>query len=349
MTYNIDIDSYIGYPISKGYVRGKLAGCEGKPCTVRINSYGGDVQTALDIRQQFLDHGQVTAYIFGMTASAATILAMGAKRICMSRYALMLVHQCSGWLDSWGSYNADELAAYIKDLSDRKADLETVDAVIASLYALRSGKTAREMAGVMSEARWLTADECKALGLVDEIVEEGAPAKVTASMREHFTACGIPLPADNAGEKKKEEEDDTDDERLSRTFSRVLRSLLGLKPKTENDQNSEKMMDNKTNTTKTCEKLAAIPGLEGVTAGSDGTVTLTAAQAAAVGDRLTALEAAEATLKAEKAALEEQVDNLKNGDGDDTVDVEGEDGKGGKPVDHAANARAYLDKVDGLI
>lgn len=345
MTYNIDIDSYIGYPISKGYVRGKLAECKGKPCAVRINSYGGDVQTALDIRQQFLDHGQVTAYIFGMTASAATILAMGAKRICMSRYALMLVHQCSGWLDSWGSYNADELATYIKDLSDRKADLETIDAVIASLYALRSGKTAQEMAGVMSEAKWLTADECKELGLVDEIVEEGAPTEVTASLREHFTACGIPLPtaaaggtADHAGEE--------DDERLSRAFSRVLRSVLGLKPKTDNDQNSKKMMDNKTNTTKTYEKLAAIPGLEGVTAGSDGTVSLTAAQAAAVEDRLAALETAEETLKTEKAALEEQVNNLKNGDGDDTVDVEGEDGK---PVNHAANARAYLDKVDGLI
>ena len=91
-TYHIDIDSYIGYPISKGYIKSKLQPMKGKPCNVRVNSYGGDVQTALDIRQQFIDHGQVTAYIIGMTASAATILAMGARKVVMSRYALMLVH-----------------------------------------------------------------------------------------------------------------------------------------------------------------------------------------------------------------------------------------------------------------
>ena len=84
-TYHIDIDSYIGYPISKGYVKNKLQPMKGKPCTVRINSYGGDVQTALDIRQQFIDHGQVTAYIIGMTASAATILAMGARKVAWRR------------------------------------------------------------------------------------------------------------------------------------------------------------------------------------------------------------------------------------------------------------------------
>ena len=46
MNYHIDIDSYIGYPISKQYIREKLAKQSGKNVNVRINSYGGDVQTA---------------------------------------------------------------------------------------------------------------------------------------------------------------------------------------------------------------------------------------------------------------------------------------------------------------
>lgn len=197
--YNIDIDSYIGYPISKGYVRGKLQGLKGQPVAVRINSYGGDVQTALDIRQQFIDHGQVTAYIFGMTASAATILATGAEKIVMSRYALMLVHPCSQWVDTWGQLNADELSAEIERLKGTAADMKNIDHVIAAIYAARSGKSEKQMADTMQAARWLNADECLELGLVDELLEpeeeeSSATATLTATEREHFSACGLPLP-----------------------------------------------------------------------------------------------------------------------------------------------------------
>ena len=77
MRYDINIDSYIGYPISRQWVQAQLAQKGDKPVTVRINSYGGDTNTALDIRQQFIDHGNVTVHFVGMSASAATILAMG--------------------------------------------------------------------------------------------------------------------------------------------------------------------------------------------------------------------------------------------------------------------------------
>ena len=135
MNYHIDIDSYIGYPISKQYIREKLGKLSGKSVNVRINSYGGDVQTALDIRQQFLDHGKVTAYIFGMTASAATILAMGAQKICMSRYALLLLHQCSTEVFTWQQMNADQLSEYARQLNDRTADLSKIDDVMANIFA----------------------------------------------------------------------------------------------------------------------------------------------------------------------------------------------------------------------
>jgi len=195
-TYSFDIDSYIGYPISKQWVAAQLKKTEGKPCSVRVNSYGGDVQTALDIRQQFIDHGDVTVYIYGMTASAATILAMGAKEICMSRYALMLVHSCSQFVDLFDSMNAEELEAAIAKLLKTKGDLEQVDSVIAALYAARTKKKPSEMATViMREGRWLTAEECLALGLCDRLVEDGDPEEVTDRVRHQLAACGLPLPA----------------------------------------------------------------------------------------------------------------------------------------------------------
>mgnify|MGYP004656470089 CR=1 FL=1 len=199
-TYHIDIDSYIGYPISKGYVKSKLQPMKGKPCAVRINSYGGDVQTALDIRQQFIDHGQVTAYIIGMTASAATILAMGARKVVMSRYALMLVHPCSAGVSAWGYYNKEELAKAIEGLRKTQADLKTLDRVVASIYAAKVGDSnVGKMEALMHEARWIGAEEALRLGLIDEIdpdEQQPDPAKepMTDAQREHIVACGLPVP-----------------------------------------------------------------------------------------------------------------------------------------------------------
>ena len=196
-TYDIEIDSYIGYPISKKYIREELARCGNRPVTVRINSYGGDVCTALDIRQQFLDHGDVTCYVFGMTASAATILATGAKKLYMGRHAFMLLHQCSMLVDKWDWLNADELESTIEELKKTCTDLHKLDMCAASLYAKRAGCNPEKMHEVMVDAQWLNADECLALGLVDAIdEEEDEPVMMTAAVQRRFAACGLPaLPA----------------------------------------------------------------------------------------------------------------------------------------------------------
>lgn len=206
-TYHIDIDSYIGYPISAAYIKQKLSPLRGRPVTVRINSYGGDVMTALDIRQQFIDHGQVTAYILGMTASAATILAMGAKKVVMSRYALMLVHPASTNVAELGMYNHDQLEEAIQRLRSRQADIDSIDSVISAIYAehAHGRATQTQMASLMAEARWLTAQEALEAGLIDEIDESAAapdPTQASALLSDHqreiFAACGLPLPVASA-------------------------------------------------------------------------------------------------------------------------------------------------------
>lgn len=206
-TYHIDIDSYIGYPISAAYIKQKLSPLRGRPVTVRINSYGGDVMTALDIRQQFIDHGQVTACILGMTASAATILAMGAKKVVMSRYALMLVHPASTGVTELGMYNHDQLEEAIQRLRSRQADIDSIDSVISAIYAehAHGRATQAQMASLMTEARWLTAQEALEAGLIDEIDESAAapdPTKASALFSDHqreiFAACGLPLPVASA-------------------------------------------------------------------------------------------------------------------------------------------------------
>lgn len=313
MTYNLDIDSYIGYPITKGYVRSKLAEVKGKPCAVRINSYGGCVQTALDIRQQFIDHGDITAYIFGMTASAATILAMGAKKICMSKYAMMLVHPCSKWVDTWGQMNADELATAIKELEKTKDDLATIDRVIASVYAARTGRSVQDMKEAMTKAAWLTAEECKALGLIDEIVEEGEATKVTAQMTELFTALGMPVPVEAEAEDPAENEEAV--EKQANAFVRALARLFG-KPgnaiaEAEASEEENQPIHNNMKTNADFKTINALLKKDALTAAEDGTLQISADEMKAVEKRITDLEESEKNLKDKLKAYE-------NGDGAET-------------------------------
>lgn len=100
MDYSISIDSHIGpWGYSKNYIRSQMSGLKNKPVNVRVSSLGGSVDDALDIRQQFLDHGNVTCYLYGYVASAATILATGAKKTCMSSMHSTLFIRCqTGWM-----------------------------------------------------------------------------------------------------------------------------------------------------------------------------------------------------------------------------------------------------------
>ena len=86
MEYQLIIDDYIGgWGYNKHFVRRELAKYKGKHVDMRISSLGGELYHAFDIRQQLIDHGDVTVYLSGMVASSATIIAMGAKKVCMMR------------------------------------------------------------------------------------------------------------------------------------------------------------------------------------------------------------------------------------------------------------------------
>lgn len=340
MHYDIDIDSYIGYPITKGYVRAKLDRLKSQDATVRINSYGGDVMTALDIRQQFIDHGRVTAVICGMTASAATVLAMGAKRILMSRYALMLIHPSIMYTDCFGQFNSEELARAIEELRHTAEDLKQVDAVIASVYANRSGQSTEAIARVMNEARWLTAEEALKLGLVDALLEAeddeaeaNAPAPVTDTLRAHFVACGLPLPPDTDRPRPSLAQ------RIKDFFSPQAEEPNA--PETPTDANEapqpptdateaptdatetpvEDSPSNPSNIPHTMptEELslplfAQAAGLDALTADAEGTYRFTAEELTAVNDQL-------AAQAAQIADLEANVEELRLTDGDTSDDV----------------------------
>lgn len=174
MKYDFEINDYIGgWPSgNKQWVREQLARSKSTPVRVRISSLGGLLEHGLDIRSQFAQHGGVHVYIFGLTASAATIIAMGAQRIYMSRHAAILIHKCSGWVEEWGQMNADQLQEVIDRLEKEKKSQEALDLVITSCYQQRMKKSLSAITSLLKEERWLTADEALELGLVDELIDD---------------------------------------------------------------------------------------------------------------------------------------------------------------------------------
>ena len=139
---------------------------------VRVCSPGGSLSDGLAICALFRDHGNVHVHIQGMTASAATVLAMGARRISMSPESVMLVHNASYMIFEWEQANKEKLSEKQAEYEEMKKNLAPLDSVMADLYATRSGGNREELAELMKEERWLSAQECLELGLIDAI--EGA-------------------------------------------------------------------------------------------------------------------------------------------------------------------------------
>ncbi len=194
MKYNFGLDGDIGgWVYTKEYVRWKLQGMEGKPVTVRINSLGGRVDHALAIAQQFRDHGDVTCVIVGMCASAATIVCMGAAKVIMDSNALFLAHKCLNTVFKWDLMNADQIREFIAKLEKNAEDNETIDRVIATMYANKSGLPVSRVLEIMTRGAWLDANQVGQLKLVDEVRSVGGEK---TNAKENFAqvqvAYGLP-------------------------------------------------------------------------------------------------------------------------------------------------------------
>lgn len=335
MTYNITIDDFIGdFGYSKQYIRAELAKCKNKPCNVLVSSPGGDVVHALDICQQFLDHGDVTVYMYGGVASAATVLAMGAKKVCISKYGMFLAHKVSQWVDEWGAMNADQIQELIGKLKDNKLENDKFDLVLANIYADKCKKKVTDILDVLKKGAWMTAQEAKDYGFVDEILGEDDSDVVVdiAHTSKLLNVAG--LPAMPKFEPHKEDE--------MSVLDKLCKKIEGL----IHGDKTEKLITMK----KDYVKVNAILNVEGVEVDKDGKVTLSEAQVKALNDKFTALESEAA--KKDKTIEEqtEQIKNLEQNPGDDTHKVEGDENKDDDAISNTAKtAKEMFNSVKNLI
>jgi ATP-dependent protease ClpP protease subunit len=213
MNYHIDIDGSIGaWEYSKDYVKRKLEENKGKPVNMRMCSNGGSLQHGLAMCDRVSEHGDVTAYLMGFNASAATLAVLKAKKVCMASNGFYLIHKVMSPIDIWDMLNADEMEALIQELIADKLENEKIDKVVAQMYAEKTGKTIDDILKIMKIGGWMNATEALAYGFVDEIINTNEKVNMV-QMKEKFNAIGLPtnritneelFPTNNKNQMKKQ-------------------------------------------------------------------------------------------------------------------------------------------------
>lgn len=153
---------------------------------IAVCSPGGYVDSGLQIYQYIKNHGRVHVHILGMTASAATFLTMGAKEVDMVDGSLMMIHNVSTHVTVWQAANKEQLDQLISEMQKERKDLDTIDKVIASLYAKRNGKSVDDCLEKMTAAAWMSPQDALDFGLIDRIVEDEDVKKKSNRYGHHF-------------------------------------------------------------------------------------------------------------------------------------------------------------------
>lgn len=191
-----DIDGYISsYGYNSRYVKSFLKEAGKDQVICHLCSLGGEFLVGVSIKDEFSKHGNVLVDISGYAASAATFIALGAKHTRMSESSFYLIHKVLSWVDAWGSMNEDQISELISNLEKVKDENEKMTLVAAKAYADKSGKSITDILNLMKQDTWLTADEAKDWGFVDEVYKTTTLFD-TSRVTEKFNALGLPrLPA----------------------------------------------------------------------------------------------------------------------------------------------------------
>lgn len=299
MAKKIVIDNYIGnYYFSKQFIREMLKGVKDE-VEVVVSSLGGDLDHAIDIHNQFAENGNVIINFTGFNASSATVISLGAKKVRMCENSFYLIHKALVWIDKFGYYNEDDFDELIADLSKKKDQSAKITLTVAKMYADKSGMAVKEVLALMKEEIWLTAEEAKEKGFVDEVYKASEVTNLLedSTKMAMIAASGYPVP----GRKKVETPENSTEVKTPVDEEGIFQRILN---KVKDHLNPHKNEMSKPDLKRLNEILKAA-NIMNFSVNSDGTVTLTA-------DMATAIEGALEQEQTAKAALQQKVDESAN-------------------------------------
>lgn len=329
----IDINGMIdewGYMTS--LVRYQLRKNANRPVTVRVNSYGGSVNEALNIAQAFADHGDVTCRLLAFNASAATWMVYGARRVEMADDAFWLCHRSTVNVDIWKDMNLNDLRQAIDQLQSQAKSNEAFDLMIAGKYIDKAKENGvnynvEDILSLMNERRWLSAAEAHARGFVDAIVKNAKSMTDDAYniMRQTANALNMPTPTKRIqketvlqkmsrflGFEKTQQEPDTETttDTTGTTTDGTTAVAATEDPSSEDPQTSNINPQPSTIMNEQLTALQQLLGTESI-AVNDGAAALNEQQLAAINERLQAAQAAQDELSQVQQTLDSLSEHIR--------------------------------------
>jgi ATP-dependent protease ClpP protease subunit len=233
-TKTIVIDGPIGqYSFSKQFMRNELSGQSQNPVLIKITNLGGSVDDALNIYDQFIEHGNVAAELSAFVASSATLISLGAKTVRMNENSFYLIHKAMNRVDEWGSMNEDEIDALIAKLETQKQQLAKITLQLAKMYVKKTGKTLDEITGLMKQQTWLTAEEAKNWGFVDEVFvpEVAVNYLENLQMVAMISSTGYPDPPRQQSQQTQQVIQVDEESIIDRIWNRITNKQKNVTPK----------------------------------------------------------------------------------------------------------------------
>lgn len=162
--YDVVGQDFFGDGITSKSVRDELKkAAKAKTLAVRINSPGGDVFEGTTIANLIGEHkANKTVYIDGLAASIASVIAMSGDTIKIADNAMLMIHD--PWSMAMGT---------AEDMRKTADVLEQIKENIITTYAAKTGQDRGELAAMMANETWMTAEEAKSLGFADEVTHNG--------------------------------------------------------------------------------------------------------------------------------------------------------------------------------
>ena len=155
----------------------ELSAHSGKPLTVWIDSYGGDVFAAAGIYNALKEHkGAVTVKIDGKAMSAASVIAMAGDTIQMSPVAIMMIHNPLSYAEG-----------YAKDLRKTADVLDTVKESIINAYSLKTKRSRTKISQMMDDETFMDARTAIKDGFADSMLYSDAQNTPDGVMNFAFT------------------------------------------------------------------------------------------------------------------------------------------------------------------
>lgn len=128
-----------------------------------ISSNGGSIVHAFQIHDILAGHpATVTAHIFSLAASSATIICAAADKRVMSRQALYMIHEGATFM--YGYYQVDEM---IKEVNA----LNSFNGRIVDLYGRQTGLEENPVRAFMKAETFFEPDQALEAGFIDEVVD----------------------------------------------------------------------------------------------------------------------------------------------------------------------------------